>query len=238
MGDGMGTALAKFLEGLSGEIGKSLVQYALPAAVAGIGAGSGITWLKTLGKQPLAGKDFKITKESTVLTLSPIEDASDSLYVRVVRNYEMRLKGDRKKGVYTLSVDLKGNNVSGKWEPGCQFLKNNTAVNGLAYEDDDTVIRADPCQVQLIDTLKLTLISREKITRKRGFYALTINSPKEKTRFCWKLNGFAGSDFKARAFASSEDFDLIMLPHDTEKAIGESAHPVSYFVTWSRELVA
>jgi hypothetical protein len=227
----VGTFLSKLLEGASGEVGKTIAQYALTAV-----AGGGLTWALR-GRRPLSSKDFRITKESTTLTISPVRQASDSVSVRVVRNYEMKLHGRTKKGVYKLYVDLKGNNVSGQWESGCQFLKNDKAVSGLVYDDNATVISARPCNVSALDVLKLTLISVETISRKRGFYALAIDSPKDETQFKWNLKSFGSESFKAKAFASSEDFDLIILPQGDDYTIGKSLHSVSYFVTWSKELV-
>lgn len=179
-------------------------------------------------------RNQEILWEATEVVLGPAA-AVGQLHVNVHREFTLKLRDKAKKGIFQLRAELKGDSVSGKWLPGCQIKLNDTSLE-LHYEDENALIRAAPCKVTSRDTLTITLKSTETITKGRGFYSLVISNPKEKTTIQWSLEEFHESPPSVRAYASSEDFDLIILKSGVKEPIHESSHQVTYFFTWAEEL--
>ncbi len=211
---------------------KSLVEQGIPLLAGGAG-GAGLAKIFLSGN-PLNNTDFRITTETTDLCIMGDPGSASHLRVYVKRKFTLRLRDEKKKGRYQVRVDLNGNNIEGKWDDGCAVYLDPNRPFELTFENDRSVIKARTPKLTREHELTVKLNSVEKISKGRRFYSLVITNPKDQTTFHWKVDDSANSIRPhARAFASSEDFDLVVLPEGAEHAIHESSHQVTYFITWS-----
>jgi hypothetical protein len=217
------------------EVIKFVVEHGFPAAIGLVAGGTGGAALTNFFRtNSLGNTDFKIVEESTKVVLQPAP-AAGSLLVNVHRQFKLKLRNKSKQGTYRFRSELNGNSILGKWLPGCQIILNDAGLR-LNYEEENSIIVSDACHVSARDTLTVTLHSTETIAKGRGCYALVVSNPKERTTMQWRLEDFHDSAPKVRAFASSDDFDLLILRCGVAELVHESSHQVTYFFLWAKEL--
>jgi len=203
-------------------------KHGIPAAL-GFVAGGTAAFAKWLPKNPVNNFDFRITREQTDVSIDPDPASATHARVRVKRDFSLKLRDDKKKGRYEINLDL--NQTHGKWDKDCRITLDDEHL-GIKRENEDSIIRAKTPKLTRSRKLDVVLSSSERISKARRFYALVISNPKDDTTFQWSIDPAATGIESARAYASSEDFDLILLAPGKAHPIHQSAQQVTYFITW------
>jgi hypothetical protein len=211
---------------------KAGIEHGLPAGAAFF-AGGGM-WAainKLAAKNPLNNSDFRITAEQTSVSIGPDPASAHHALVKVKREFSLKLRDDKKKGRFQIDLDL--SETEGKWDRECAVRLDETSL-ALTFGGERASIKAQTPKLTRPTQLDIVLTSIERISKARCFYSLAVSNPKDSTKFRWSVEpSAAGVHGSARGFASSEDFDLIVVPPGEERSIHESKRPVIYFITWS-----
>ena len=208
------------------------IKYGIPAAAGFFAGGAtlGTIITKLVPRNPVNNGDFRITKEETVVSIEADDGSERYARVCVNRAFRLKLRDDRKQGRFEINIDLSP--TEGKWAE-CLVRLDDDQYLEVNFEKERSIVRAKTPKLTRQRKLDVVLSSTERIAKARHFYALTISNPKDVTTFHWKVQkGTLGMAESARAFAYSEDFDLITLAPGETRNIHQSSHQVTYFITW------